>query len=672
VSGVRLQFPIFVAVTTLFEDTPRPQELLEQPLRTAVELRLDLDFGYERVLDDPGWFADFAAWMADDVSELAPPPMLIATCRRRQDGGQWDGDEQTRLEVLRRASAVCDLLDVESGVALDWPHDRTIRSLHHDGMPADLSALARQLRAEGGAVVKLVGRAERLADNLRVRKLLKGNHGLACHLGGEAGVPSRILGAAWGSALVYASLSGAEHAPGMPGLERLTGLYRAQDIQPDWECFGVAGGAVRHSLSPALHNVALADGLRRAVYLPLHAESAGDLMAFADRLPLTGASVTVPLKQEVLPFCAKLDDAAGATGAVNTLLRSGPGWRGLNTDVEGFRDDLLVAYGRGLWGRGALVLGAGGAARAVVHALRQAGADVYVWARRNEQASELCTALGGTAVANVGDIGRGLDLAINTTPCGMAGHAGPEVAMPFEDLQPRLAHDALVYDLIYEPDETALMQAALDAGFDACNGLGMLQRQADLQARAFGYRMDHDLAEPPKTRSHLWLIGSRGAGKSTLARALGVALNRRVIDTDAQIELRAGRSIPEIFDQDGEAAFRALEREALLTAARSHPDAVIATGGGVIENRENVGLMRDSGLVLWLDAPDKLLIERLEAEPGGRPTLTGAPVAEEIPVVLARRRPMYEAAAHVAVRVSGASALEEARAVTEMLAGWEA
>jgi 3-dehydroquinate dehydratase / shikimate dehydrogenase len=673
VSGTRLQFPIFVAVTTLSEDTPRPQELLDAPLRTAVELRLDLDYGYERVLDDPGWFADFAAWMADDVSELAPPPLLIAACRRRQDGGQWDGDEQTRLEVLRRAGEVCDLLDVESGVTLDWPHDRTIRSLHDlAGIPADLAATARAIRAEGAAVVKLVGRAARLADNLRVRAVLKGSHGLACFLTGEAGVPSRILGAAWGSALVYASLSGVEHAPGMPGLERLAGLYRAAEIKPDWECFGVAGGAVRHSLSPALHNVALADGLHRAVYLPLHAESAGDLMAFAEKLPLTGASVTVPLKQEVTPFCAKLDDAARATGAVNTLVRSGPGWRGLNTDVEGFGDDLLATYGRSLWGRGALVLGAGGSARAVVHALRGHGADVYVWARKPEQASALCKDLGGTPVKNPADVGRRLDLLINATPCGMTGHDGPEMAVDFDAVRPMLAADGLVYDLVYEPDETPLLLAAAGAGAAAVNGLGMLQRQAGLQARAFGYRMDHDLPEPPKTRRHLWLIGYRGAGKSTLARALGVALNRRVVDTDAQIELRAGRSIPEIFEQDGEPAFRALEREALRKAARAHPDAVIATGGGAIENPANVRLMRDSGLVLWMDAPDELLVSRLEADPGARPTLTGAPVAEEIPVVLARRRPMYEAAAHVVVRVSGASPHAEARAVTEMLAGWGA
>jgi shikimate dehydrogenase len=398
----------------------------------------------------------------------------------------------------------------------------------------------------------------------------------------------------------------------------------------------------------------------------LHAASVEDLMEFANALPLSGISVTVPFKQEVLKACTKLDEAAEATGAVNTLVRIPDGWRGKNTDVPGFRDDLLTCISHTVWGRCALVLGAGGSARAVAHTLKSEGAEVFVWARRKEQAAELAAEFGVRAVETLSEVPRPVDVLVNTTPCGMLGPNVNEIAAPWADLEPALNHDALVYDLVYEPDETLLLKAAADAGFRAHNGLGMLQRQAALQANAFGYRLLAETEDAPKFSRHVWLVGYRGVGKSALARELAIALRRRAVDIDAQIELRHG-SIKSIFEERGEEFFRGLEADAIKAAARAKPDAVIAPGGGAVEDEQNIRRMRESGLVLWLEAQQELLLKRLQAD-DERPKLTDKELPEEVAHVLERRNPLYERAAHLKFAVGEKSAREQAGIIADRLA----
>lgn len=647
-----IKHPLVVGVTSLAGETRRPQNIPEQPTRTAVELRLDLGAGWHQVLNDRAVLTERIAWLSADIDETSPPPLIIASCRRKQDGGEFNGDEKQRLQVLQLCGKICDYVDVESGVQADVPPSKVLRSFHDfKGVP-DFEEVAEKLAREGGALLKIVGTAGCLADNLKVREFLDGRLDAAAFLMGEYGVPSRILALAWGSRLTYASLSGDSLAPGMIDFQRLVNLYRAAMIEPDWELFGITGEHVGHSLSPALHNVALKESRSKRVYLPLAATSVDDFLEFAGGVELIGASVTVPFKEDILKRCEKLDEAAERTGAVNTLLRlpSG-GYRGRNTDVQGFSDDIRVEYGRTLFGRTALVLGAGGAARAAVQALREARAEVRVWARRIEQAEQLCSELGGNPVSDVSELGARVDLLINTTPCGMEGEHEGEIALPWERLRPLLAHDALVYDLVYEPDETPLMKAAEAAGFRALNGLGMLRLQGALQAKIFGYRLHFELLEPPRVPEHIWLVGYRAAGKSALARELAIKVRRRAVDTDAQIALQQGTTIARIFAERGEEAFRKLEHEAIAKAAGAKPDAVIAVGGGAIESEENIRLMRSTGTVIFLDVPEETLIKRLSADED-RPSLTGKPVAEEVSEVLRRRLPLYRRAAHVDFNVT--------------------
>ncbi|GAB4160923.1 MAG: shikimate dehydrogenase [Candidatus Promineifilaceae bacterium] len=258
---------------------------------------------------------------------------------------------------------------------------------------------------------------------------------------------------------------------------------------------GVIGWPVRHSLSPAMHNAAAAALGLNLVYVPLPV-TAPELAAAVRglrALGFLGANVTIPHKQAVLPLLDEVDEAAQAIGAVNTIaVRSGRLW-GANTDWSGFLADLQ-ALGVDVAGKKALVLGAGGSARAVAYALASAGAAVRVLARRLAQAEQLAAALAPHLPLAQPILCRPLtkvaaetaaDLVVNTTPLGMSpdedGCVWPE-GVP-------LPAGAFVYDLVYVPPRTRLLQMAATAQQPHANGLGMLLRQG---AQAFQLWTGHE------------------------------------------------------------------------------------------------------------------------------------------------------------------------------------
>jgi shikimate dehydrogenase len=230
-----------------------------------------------------------------------------------------------------------------------------------------------------------------------------------------------------------------------------------------------------HSRSPAMHNAAFAVAGISAVYEArrVTAEELPTAVAGLRRPDVLGANLSLPHKETVLPLLDVLTPAARAIGAVNTIINRGGVLLGDNTDAPGFLEALQMA---GDDGEGAAVLlGAGGAARAAVWALRSRGRRVYVVNRTHEKALLLTRELGGEARKLATVPWSEVGLIVNASSAGL--NAPEESPLPEV---PALAPDALVYDMVYKPAETRLMRDALTAGYRAENGLGMLAQQARL------------------------------------------------------------------------------------------------------------------------------------------------------------------------------------------------
>jgi len=404
---------------------------------------------------------------------------VIATCRPTWEGGRFEGSEERRQALLMEAlDAGAEYVDVEwrAGFTELVGKDpaRVVLSSHDfGGVPADLMGRAAAMRQTGASLIKIAVTATRLSDALPLLDIARTGDAVVIAMG-DAGVPSRLLAARFGSRWTYA---GDAVAPGQVPAARMIDEFRFRAVGPETALYGVVGNNVTHSMSPVMHNAAFEAAHLDAVYVPLRAADFDDFRTFADALDLSGASVTIPFKLDALEAAQHADDLARAVGAANTLRRVGRGresWEATNTDVHGFLDPLEVLYPRPLRGARAAVIGAGGAARAVAVALVSRGARVTVHARRREQALEV--AASGNAEAGSWPPAAGSwDLLVNCTPLG-----GPE-ARAETPLPGGPFNGTLVYDLTYGDRETPLLREAREAGRLTLDGLPMLIAQAERQ-----------------------------------------------------------------------------------------------------------------------------------------------------------------------------------------------
>ena len=401
---------------------------------------------------------------------------------------------------------------------------------------------------------------------------------------------------------------------------------------------GLLGRKLGHSYSPAIH-AQLGD-----YEYALYEKEPEELPDFLQRGDFTGLNVTIPYKKAVVPYCTELSETAQLLGSVNTLLRRPDGTLyGHNTDYDGFLS-LVRQSGVAVSGKKALVLGSGGASVTAQAVLRTLGAQVVVISRSGED--------------NYENLSRHADAAIvvNTTPVGMYPHNGESPV----DLTVLPACRA-VYDIVYNPERTALMLQAEALGIPAFGGLHMLVAQAKAASELWqGKPIPH--SEISRIEGllragmrNLVLIGMPGCGKSTVAAALGEALGREVCDSDALIEELAGMPIPEIFAQQGEAAFRAYETQAIAQLGK-RSGIVLATGGGCVTREENYPLLHQNGTILWLQRD-------LAALPtDGRPLSQ----AGKLEAMYEVRRPLYARFADHTISNNG-SVEETVAAVKEAL-----
>jgi shikimate dehydrogenase len=250
----------------------------------------------------------------------------------------------------------------------------------------------------------------------------------------------------------------------------------------------VIGRPVHHSLSPTLHNAAFAAAGLDWVYVAFDVGAGGGAAAIAGArsMGVAGLSVTMPCKEEVAVAVDRLSPVAAKLKAVNTVVADGVVMVGHNTDGEGFLDALRTDQGWDPTGRSCLVVGAGGAARAVVLGLAEAGAARVVVVNRRPIRAQAAAGLAGTVgrVGTLADV-HDADLVVNATPEGMGGQSGPLT----DELVARLRGSSqLLVDLVYDPPTTRLLARAASAGVVTANGLGMLVHQA---ARAFSLWTTH-------------------------------------------------------------------------------------------------------------------------------------------------------------------------------------
>lgn len=402
---------------------------------------------------------------------------VIFTCRPAWEGGGFRGSEEERKRLLRDAQKLgAEYIDIEWRAGFDdLIADRgghgVVLSMHDfEGVPPDLQSRAASMRATGAEVVKLSVMPKRLTDCLSLMALAKEAGSPTVVVGmGDAGLPTRILAAHFGSYWTYA---GDAVAPGQIPAPVLCEQYSFRSIAHRTALYGVVGRPVSHSISPAIQNAAFRAARLDAVYLPLAAADFDDFRTFADAMSIVGASVTAPFKVEAFECADEADAVSRRVHAVNTLKRQGHGWVACNTDVSGFLTPLEAVMP--VQGLRATVLGAGGAARAVGVALASAGATLTFSARRHEQAAEIARMI-GASVGTWPPAPGSWDVLVNTTPLGTAPRVD-ETPMPHN-----LFTGRLVYDLVYNPIETRLLKDARDAGCRTIGGLDMLIAQGQRQ-----------------------------------------------------------------------------------------------------------------------------------------------------------------------------------------------
>ncbi len=443
-------------------------------LRKTRTLELRLDY-----LCNAKEMEAFLSWL----HRKRPRAMLIATCRRQEGGGLFQGSREEQIGILAQAAhSGCDWCDVEIETAKRIARGELARALfparvmvsYHNfrGTPRNLRGIVRRLERAGGQAIKIAGQCRSVSDSVRICELARTRRDAVAIPMGEFGLAGRVLSLRMGSALAYAAVEQAT-APGQLSLDAMADLYRAAQITRRTRVYGVIGDPIGHSLSPLLHNTAFRVRKFDAVFVPFLVRNLRDFLGAMGEFGVAGISVTIPHKETILRSLDGCDPLAARIGAVNTVVvRGGRRLYGYNTDYVGVLRSLEQRMR--LAGSRVLLYGAGGAARAAAFALAQAGSIVCLCARRPERARALARAVGGQVVPR-GDLTHEFfDAIVNCTPIGMHPHGGSPLSIA--ELNCRI-----VMDMVYRPRETELLQLARRKGIEIISGVEMFLAQGFAQ-----------------------------------------------------------------------------------------------------------------------------------------------------------------------------------------------
>ena len=396
--------------------------------------------------------------------------------------------------------------------------------------------------------------------------------------------------------------------------------------------YGLIGEKLGHSFSKDIHE-------RIADYtfdlIPLSKE---EFKTFMEKKEFTALNVTIPYKKDVIPYLDEMDEHAKAIGAVNTIVNRDGKLKGYNTDFTGFLY-MVKKHNVHMEGKKVLIIGNGGASAAIQAVVQHesAGSMVIV---------DVVPGNGAISYDEMFSSHLDAEIIINTSPIGMyprIGNAPIDISM-FHKCE-------AVLDVIYNPILTRLCFEAQEMDIKRVNGLEMLIAQAKQSVEFFLDKsiddqiIDDIYQDMLRERCNIILIGMPSAGKTTIGKMLENRMQKEFIDLDDIIIEKAGKSIPEIFEESGEAGFRAIETEAAIEVSKLN-NKIIATGGGTIKHKVNMDYLRQNGITIFIDRD----VDKLISSDPNRPLSKSTDALEKMH---AERLPLYQKyAAYVAVNNS--------------------
>jgi 3-dehydroquinate dehydratase/shikimate dehydrogenase len=457
---------------------PDVPKLLEQARREAEAGENFLEFRID-YLPDPAAGAEAIATFLRDY----PNCTILATCRRHQNHGRFNGsiDEQLRMLALAiqcGARAIDIEIETAEVVPARCAELRTkawlIVSWHHFETTPPLDPVLKRMRKVPADVYKIVTTARKPTDTGRILAASKQSPRvpLVTLAMGETGFPTRVISPAFGTIFTYAAPAHFQGtAAGQINARQLRSLYRIDKFTKAAKIYGVIADPVGHSVSPHVHNRAFQSKRIDAVYVPLlvNPNQLRDFFQFAEDLPLSGFSVTIPHKRRIMRYLDFVDPLARRIGAVNTVWRKAGKWRGTNTDAEAVARPLakLVDLSKAT----VLIAGNGGAARSAACALSDGGATIAITGRNPDRVRAFARSMGAENLTLDQACARHFDVVINATSVGM----WPNVKdCPFPDTIP----GDIVFDLVYNPLETELIRRARAQGRQVVPGVKMFIEQA--------------------------------------------------------------------------------------------------------------------------------------------------------------------------------------------------
>ena len=391
--------------------------------------------------------------------------------------------------------------------------------------------------------------------------------------------------------------------------------------------FGLIGEKLGHSYSKEIHNLIADYGYE------LREVKREELGAFMTERAFSGINVTIPYKKSVMDYLDVISDDAKKIGAVNTVVNRDGKLYGYNTDFYGLKA-LLIHNGVSVRNKKVLILGSGGTSDTAYNVVTGLNAKEAIKVSRTKKD-------GFVTYDEAARLHSDADVIINATPVGMyPDDDGVPVNI---GLFPSLS---AVIDAIYHPLRTNLVSDAEKRGIKACGGLYMLVAQAVYAAALFeNKKPDENLIDDVygkilNNKRNIVLIGMPSSGKTTIGKALAARMGKRFADTDELIVGTTGKSIPEIFEKEGEKVFREIEKKVICDIA-VNDGTVIATGGGVILDEKNVLALKRNGVIVYLDRK----IDNLIAT-DSRPLSSNV---DDLKKLYAKRKPLYEKYAEITI-----------------------